>query len=311
MALSGSFDFNPTTLEVIEGALRIVGAKQRGTSLEAEAYTEARDAFNMLLKQLNADGLRLWKNREATLFLNTDTQSYSLGPSGDHAAYSFQQTTLSVAAVSGASSVTVTTVTGIADNDYIGIELDDGSLHWTQVNGAPAGSVVTLDAVLTDDAASGNLVYVYTTKINRPLRIISARRRNSDNIDTIVTPISRQEYFDLSNKASDGEVNQYYYDPQLTNGVLYVWPLTTDVSNTLKITVYDPVNDLDSTDDNIDFPVEWMRPLKMMLAQDLVLEYPVSDSRAKWIAMMAAEAKDIVMGWDVEPVSVFMAADNA
>ena len=59
MSLSGSFDFNPTTLEVIEGALRIVGAKQRGTTLETEAYTEARDAFNMLLKQLNADGLRL------------------------------------------------------------------------------------------------------------------------------------------------------------------------------------------------------------------------------------------------------------
>lgn len=311
MALSGSFDFNPTTLDVIEGALRIVGAKQRGTSLEAEAYTEARDAFNMLLKQLNADGVRLWKNLEATVFLNTDTQSYSLGPSGDHAAYSFRQTTLSIAAVSGASTVTVTTVTGISDNDYIGIELDDGSLHWTQVNGAPASSVVTLDLALTDDAASGNIVYVYTTKINRPLRIISARRRNSDGEDTPVTQISRQEYFDLSNKASGGELNQYYYDPQLTNGVLYAWPLTTDISNTLKITVYEPVNDLDSTDDNIDFPVEWMRPLKMMLAQDLVLEYPVSDSRAKWIAMMAAEAKDIVMGWDVEPVSVFMAADNA
>lgn len=311
MALSGSYDFNPTTLEVIEGALRIVGAKQRGTSLEAEAYTEARDAFNMLLKQLNADGLRLWKIREATLFLNTDTQSYSLGSSGDHAAYTFRQTTLSVAGVALDSTVTVTTVTNISDNDYIGIELDSGALHWTQVNGAPAGSVVTIDTALTDAAASGNIVYVYTTKINRPLRIIDARRRNSDSIDTIVTPISRQEYFNLSNKASDGEVNQYYYDPQLTSGVLYVWPLITDVSNTLKLSVYDPVNDLDATTDNIDFPVEWMRPLKMMLAQDLVLEYPVSDSRAKWIAMTAREAKDIVMGWDVEPVSVFMAADNA
>lgn len=310
MALSGSFDFNPTTLEVIEGALRIVGAKQRGTSLEAEAYTEARDAFNMLLKQLNADGLRLWKFREATLFLNTDTESYSLGPSGGHAAYTYRQTTLSVAALAAASSVTVTTVTGISDNDYIGIELDDGSLHWTQVNGAPAGSVVTIDTALTGAAASGNIVYVYTSKINRPLRIISARRRDSSSIDKTVSPVSRQEYFDLSNKASDGDINQYYYDPQLTNGVLYVWPLNTDVSNTLKLTVYEPVNDLDSTDDNIDFPVEWMRALKYMLADDLVAEYPVSDSRARKIEKLAKEGKDIVMGWDVEPVSVFMGADN-
>ena len=311
MALSGSFDFNPTTLEVIEGALRIVGAKQRGTTLEPEAYTEARDAFNMLLKQLNADGLRMWKIREATLFLDLEQESYSLGPSGDHASYSFRQTTLSVAAASSASTVTVTTVTGISDNDYIGIELTDGSMHWTQVNGAPAGSVVTVDTALTGAAALGNIVYVYTTKINRPLRIVDARRRDSSSIDKTISPISRQEYFDLSNKASGGDINQYYYDPQLTNGVLYVWPLITDVANTLKLTVYDPVNDLDATTDNIDFPVEWMRPLKIMLAQDLVLEYPVSDSRAKWITMMAAEAKDVVMGWDVEPVSVFMAADNA
>ena len=311
MALSGSFDFNPTTLEVIEGALRIVGAKQRGTSLEPEAYSEARDAFNMLLKQLNTDGLRLWKIREATLFLNTDTQSYSLGSTGDHAAYSFRETTLSSAAISGASTVSVTSATGISNGDYIGVELTSGALHWTTVNGAPSGTTVTLTATLTGAAASGNIVYVYTTKINRPLRIISARRRNSDSDDQDVEQISRQQYFNITSKDSEGEINQFYYDPQLTNGTLYVWPLITDVSNTLKLTVYDPINDLDTTSDNIDFPVEWMRPLKLMLAQDLVLEYPVSDSRAAWIAKAAKEAKDIVMGWDVEPVSVYMAADNA
>lgn len=311
MSLSGSFDFNPTTLEVIEGALRIVGAKTRGTSLEAEAYTEARDAFNMLLKELNADGLRLWKIREATLFLNTDTQSYSLGSTGDHAAYTFRQTTLSAAATAGAGTVTLTSVTGVSSGDYIGVELDSGALDWTTVNGAPAGSVVTLTATLDGAAASGNIVYVYTTKINRPLRIIDARRRDSDSIDKTLSSISRQEYFNLSNKASDGDINQYYYDPQLTNGVLYVWPLVTDVANVLKLTVYDPVNDLDATTDNIDVPVEWMRSLKFLLAEDLMLEHPVSSDRARWISAKAKDAKDVVMGWDVETASVFMAADNA
>lgn len=311
MALSGSFDFNPTTLEVIEGALRIVGGKTRGTSLEAEAYTEARDAFNMLLKELNADGLRLWKIREATLFPNTDTQSYSLGSTGDHAAYTFRQTTLSAAATAGAGTVTLTSVTGVSSGDYIGVELDSGALDWTTVNGAPAGSVVTLTATLDGAAASGNIVYVYTTKINRPLRIIDARRRDSDSIDKTLSSISRQEYFNLSNKASDGDINQYYYDPQLTNGVLYVWPLVTDVANVLKLTVYDPVNDLDATTDNIDVPVEWMRSLKFLLAEDLMLEHPVSSDRARWISAKAKDAKDVVMGWDVETASVFMAADNA
>lgn len=311
MALSGSFNFNPTTLEIIDGALRIVGAKKRGTSTEADAYTEAREAFNMLLKQLNADGLRLWKIREATLFLDLDQQSYSLGPSGDHAAYSFNQTTLSADAASGASSFTVTSATGLSDNDYIGVELTDGSMHWTQINGAPSGTTVTVDTALTGAAASGNIVYSYTTKINRPLRIVSVRRRDSSSVDKVVEQVSRQEYFNLSNKSSEGDINQVYYDPQLTNGVLYVYNTINDVANTLKLSVYDPVNDLDTTSDNIDVPVEWMRPLKMLLAQDLMLEHPVSSDRARWIAMMAKDAKDVVMGWDVEPVSVFMAADNA
>lgn len=69
-------------------------------------------------------------------------------------------TTTSASSAIGGSTVTVTTVTGITSGDIIGVVQDDGSTHWTTVNGAPAGSVVTLSAVLTSAVASGNRVVV-------------------------------------------------------------------------------------------------------------------------------------------------------
>ena len=60
----------------------------------------------------------------------------------------------------------------MSDADNIGIELDDGTIQWTTINGAPAGSTVTLTDALTDDVASGNAVYVYTAKTNRPMKLL-------------------------------------------------------------------------------------------------------------------------------------------
>lgn len=68
-------------------------------------------------------------------------------------------TTLSVAATAGASTITVAATTYIADNDTIGITLDDGTVQWTTVDGTPVAGVVTLFAVVAGAAALGNAIY--------------------------------------------------------------------------------------------------------------------------------------------------------
>lgn len=80
------------------------------------------------------------------------------GPSGIFRVTARVDTTLSAGAASSAGSVTVTSATGIASGDVIGVLLDTGLTHWTTVNGAPAGNVVTLTAVLPGAAASGRAV---------------------------------------------------------------------------------------------------------------------------------------------------------
>jgi hypothetical protein len=51
--------------------------------------------------------------------------------------------------------ISVADATGIADNDIIGIRLDSGSWHWSDVNGAPIGNDVTITDALPSQASDG------------------------------------------------------------------------------------------------------------------------------------------------------------
>lgn len=73
---------------------------------------------------------------------------------------SMGETTLSATASKNATTVTLTSVTGISDGDPIGIVMDNGPTHWTYADGDPSGSVVTLGSYLPDQATSGNAVYL-------------------------------------------------------------------------------------------------------------------------------------------------------
>ncbi len=76
--------------------------------------------------------------------------------------------------------------------------------------------------------------------VNRPLNVTQARRLIAKStVETPIIKISRQEYMELPVKDSQSPVNQYYYDPQLGQGVLYVW----GVSNTFSISLNDGASD--------------------------------------------------------------------
>jgi hypothetical protein len=64
-------------------------------------------------------------------------------------------TTISVAAAAAATTITVASATGIATGDLIAILLDDDTTHFTTVNGAPVGNVVTIAVALPSAAAIG------------------------------------------------------------------------------------------------------------------------------------------------------------
>jgi len=69
-------------------------------------------------------------------------------------------TTLSLAALKGDLTITVTSAGQISNLDGIAVVLDNGDTSWTFVNGTPVGSLVTLNDYLWGAAAAGNTVYL-------------------------------------------------------------------------------------------------------------------------------------------------------
>ena len=70
------------------------------------------------------------------------------------------ETTLNGALTAGATTATLTSVSGLADEDPVGIVLDNDLIHWTFINGDLAGSVITLKSHILTAAADGNTVYL-------------------------------------------------------------------------------------------------------------------------------------------------------
>ncbi len=69
-----------------------------------------------------------------------------------------RDTTISSGGGTGSNVIVVADATGIASGDIIGIVLNDGTYHWTTVNGTPNGNNVTLTSALPYYASAGNAV---------------------------------------------------------------------------------------------------------------------------------------------------------
>lgn len=155
----------------------------------------------------------------------------------------------------------------------------------------------------------------YTLTSPFPARMQSVRRRDSDDRDTPMREMSRQEYFDLPNKTASPSIPvAWYFDPQQASGVLYVWPApSADAASdfSLALTYLRRIDDMDASTDDLDMPQEWLDPVIWLLADDLETEYPVNDARlAKKIENKAAEAKQMLDYWDTESTSVLMQPDH-
>ena len=173
-----------------------------------------------------------------------------------------------------------------------------GVIHWTTINGAPSGNDVTLTDVTTYDAASGNTVYVYSTKVQPPLHILTHFYRNENGDDWPIGKLSLGKYDSIPDKDEQGTPGGFYYEKQLNEGVFYFDTTAEDARDQVRLTVHYPAQDMDSTSDNLDFPDVWLRPLGYMLGIDLAPEYDVPVSQELYT--LAADAAKIARDSDPE-----------
>jgi len=312
MATSGSTNFAVTRDDIINEALEMLGVLGEGESANTNQLTSASRTLNMMTKAWQADGLNLFAIERMYLFTEKTQEEYTLSSATtDRVTTTFTETAVAIAAVSGASTITVDSATGILDGDKIGIA-QGTDVQWTTVNGTPVANVITLTAVLAADVAVDAVVYAYTTTADRPMKIMEAYTHlASSNTDLPISKVSRKYYNQLSTKDNTGIINQFYYDPQVSAGKLFVWPTTDDEKNYIVMFVQRTLDDLDAGTDNPDFPQEWYLPLALNLAVLLATKYGLPAAEYREIASQAHAYYEMARAFDEEfYTSIYLTPDQ-
>jgi hypothetical protein len=311
MAVSGSKNYAITRANIIESALRKLGVYDQGEAIDGDETNAADMALNLMVKEWVADGADLFLRTESTLFLQPDTQTYNL--STDHITDSYVETTLSAAEASGQTVISVTSSTGMTAADNVGIKMDDNTIHWTTIVSVDSSTQITITTATDDDAASGNKVYTYTTKSDRPQKLLYAFRSDINGFDTEINLIGENEYRRQSNKTADGPPVEVWYNPQgnQATGKLHVWP-DDGGKNWDKIVLIAQhlPDDFDSAGDAPDFPIEWGNALVWGLAAELASEYGLPENEQGRLWQIAQYKLDKVLDYDSENADVTFVMDH-
>jgi len=273
MALSGTYTYSVDRGDIIQEAFEILGSVSPEVAPSTNEANSATRTLQLLIKAEQAKGLFLHTYKDAILFLETGKVQYKLGPAStdDHCAEADDVVSTAVAtdASTSATVIAVDSATGLATSDKIGIELDDGESHWSTISGISSTNI-TIAAGIPSAAADGNKVYAYTSRIQRPLLIRDVNLRNSDDVDRPISLVSLSKYRNLSTKQADGDsAVEVAYDPQITAGLLNVWPRTDNVVNRIVFTYKRPIQDITSDGHNPELPQDWYEWLCWQLAYKL------------------------------------------
>ncbi len=313
MATSGSSNFNATRDEIIQTAAYIVSAIRANESLGDAAHRRFQHALNAMVKNWQATGLHVWTVAEGVLVPQPGQMRYQIGTSGtDHVALAsdFFQTELSADEAAGQTVLSVEDTDDIAVSDNAGIMLDDGTIHWSTVS-AKSSTTITIADALTDSAAEEAVVFTYTNKLARPLKVVHARRYNFTSEQEVPLNISgRSDFLDIPNKSSIGQINSIFYDKKNLTGEMSIWQVPTPVTELVHFTHWRPIEDFDASGDNPDLPQEWILALEHNLALAMTTQYGVGPLRRQMIEADAARyLNPLVDGFDRDDEPVRFGVD--
>lgn len=322
MPSSGSYDFSVDRNTIVQDAYTELTYLAAGETLSPEDLAWGSRKLNYLVKQWQgkadyAPGLKVWSRQRLTLFLAKGQQRYTIGPAATdarataqygrttiRAAEALGQTVLDVTARTDTTTYPGTTVT-MTDSDIIGIELDDGTIHWSTISSSSgSGPTVTIALALAAAAAAGNYVWWFTARAQKPIHVETAVLRDENYKDTPLDVYKEVErYEQLGDKTADGDPGSILIENQRANLAVTCNVQPNDVTKVINLTVLYPSEDFDAATDVPSYPQEWYRALMLGLAIDLApgCEKPVSqDLRANFLSALT-----MAQGVDPENATVY------
>lgn len=284
MATSGSYDYSVTAAQIIQAALEDIEVLGNGETIDSNDQALCLQRLNFIIKQWQgrADmkaGLKVWTRQRITLLFAVGQQSYLIGPASTDARASTAvgHTTISAAEAAGQTTISITSNTDTTSypgttitmtaSDFVGIELDDGTIQWTTISGTP-GATMTIANALTGAAAAGNVVYWFTSRAQRFPDIEAIYLRSFDKTDTPIDLYRTVQDYELGvlDKYGAGSPTSALIEPLRITTRITFDSQPTDMTEYAVIVALYPAEDYDLTTNDIAFPQEFFAALEWELA---------------------------------------------
>jgi hypothetical protein len=175
-------------------------------------------------------------------------------------------------------------------------------------------AVIPLTAAVSIYALSATGIeqstYPELTVAGRPLNINSLRYQYYQGSEIRLKKFGRAQFMEVPNKTTGGPSTCYYFSPQDTYGLLYLWPVPDNALDTINISYTRVVQSMDSSTNTPDLPVEALHCITLNLACLVAPAFGISLQKTMpELPEMAKLALAELKSWDSEEGSVFIVPD--
>lgn len=297
-----------TTIDVtsfIEHAVRRCGVS--ASLITAEQQLAARENLYVLLQDLANHGVNLWCVQKAVQAVVVNQKLVNL-PVGTvdllRANYrTIQQPTSTP--VSGAgylgvdygagSSVAVMTVglnVAVSANYSFVVESSPDGVTWTTQLTLTAATAFTAGTQVWYDLDNTAATRYWRVRDTLAASVAgSTFLFGSTPSEIPMAKLSRDDYVTLPNKDFVGRPLQYWYDKQMSQPRMWLWPVPNDASAQLVCWVHRHIQDVGSMTNTLELPARWYQTVLFMLAHMIAFENPqvVDAARRAELKVMADE----------------------
>ncbi len=299
MTTSGSYDYNPTVLEIITEAYEQAQILGEGESPTTDQINSALRTLNLLVKNWQARGLNIFAVQKTWLWPTSNVGHYQLS-SGTSAVwsskYAFSPTTDN--ALSG--DVVIYTLLEADVGDRIGIPQTDGTVFWTTCTVTDVDNI-TIDDPLPEDLADNTTIYAASaTAPYEPMALVEGYAILNSTTSITLDQMARVDYFSLPKTTNRGLATKIYFDYIPGNVNVFFWPLPDAQRVIFQLNVWRRLADLDSTTNTMDLPQEWLLPLSLNLAVILATKAGLPAEDFQKLRIQAAETLRAAEDFDVE-----------